>query len=154
MQTLLHYMLALHGVAATLWIGGMFFAYVVMRPAAIAVLEPPLRLQLFQAAFSRFFKWVWLFILILLLTGYFGVSAGFGGFTPHLHIMHTVGLLMCLLFIVLFFSLYLPFNKAVEAQDFPKAGGLLAKIRWVIFANLLLGIVNIVVGISGAYLIN
>jgi len=36
MQMLIPYLAALHGIAATLWIGGMFFAYVAMRPAAVA----------------------------------------------------------------------------------------------------------------------
>ena len=153
MQVLIHYLASLHGIAATLWIGGMFFAYVAMRPAAIATLEPPLRLKLFQAAFSRFFSWVWVFIAVLLITGYLGVFAGFGGFgATYLSLMHGIGLLMCTIFVFLFFALYLPFSKAVDAGDLPKAAGLLGKIRWVVLINLLLGIVITFVGISGKYL--
>ena len=131
----------------------MFFAYVAMRPAALSVLEPPLRLQLFQAAFSRFFTWVWLFIAVLLLTGYSGIFARFGGFSAtYLSLMHMIGLLMCLVFLFLFFALYLPFSKAVSSGDFPKAGASISKIRWVVFANLMLGIVITFVGIAGPYL--
>ena len=38
--------IALHLVAAVIWVGGMFFAYMALRPAAATVLEPPARLQL------------------------------------------------------------------------------------------------------------
>lgn len=152
MQALIPYLAALHGIAATLWIGGMFFAYMAMRPAAVAVLEPPLRLKLFQAAFSRFFTWVWLFVAVLLITGYSGIFSRFGGFTaPYLSVMHGIGLLMCLIFALLFFALYLPFSKAVSRNDFPKAGALLGKIRWVVLINLLLGLVITFVGIAGSY---
>jgi len=153
MQSLIPHLAALHGIAATLWIGGMFFAYIAMRPAAAAVLEPPLRLALFQAAFSRFFMWVWLLIAVLLITGYSGLFARFGGFSaPYLSYMHNIGLLMCLIFVLLFFVLYLPFSKAVKAGDTPKAGALLAKIRWVVLLNLLLGLVITFIGIAGPYL--
>ena len=153
MQALIPYLAALHGIAATLWIGGMFFAYVAMRPAAISVLEPPLRLKLFQASFSRFFMWVWLLIAVLLLTGYSGIFARFGGFSAtYLSLMHGIGLLMCLVFVFLFFALYLPFSKAVSAGELPKAAALLGKIRWVVFANLLLGIAITFIGIAGPYL--
>jgi len=153
MQTLIPYLAALHGIAATLWIGGMFFAYVAMRPAAAATLEPPLRLKLFKAGFSRFFTWVWLFITVLLITGYSGLFTRFGGFSAtYLSLMHNIGLLMCVIFVFLFFALYLPFSKAVDAGDLPKAAGLLGKIRWTVLINLLLGIVITFVGIAGPYL--
>lgn len=153
MQTLIPYLAALHGIAATLWIGGMFFAYFAMRPAAVETLEPPLRLKLFQASFRRFFMWVWLFIAVLLLTGYSGLFARFGGFSAsYLSLMHGIGLLMCIIFVVLFFGFYLPFSKAVSAGDLPKAAALLGKIRWTVFANLMLGIVITFVGIAGPYL--
>jgi len=153
MQMLIPYLAALHGIAATLWIGGMFFAYVAMRPAAVATLEPPLRLKLFQAGFSRFFMWVWLFIAVLLITGYSGLFARFGGFSAtYLSLMHNIGFLMCEIFIFLFFALYLPFSKAVDAGDLPKAAGLLGKIRWTVLVNLLLGIAITFVGIAGPYL--
>ena len=153
MQELIPYLAALHGIAATLWIGGMFFAYIAMRPAAVAVLEPPQRLKLFQAAFSRFFTWVWLLIAVLLLTGYSGLFVRFQGVpATYLSLMHGIGLLMCLIFVFLFFALYLPFSKAVNAGDMPKAAALIGKIRWVVFVNLILGIVITFVGIAGPYL--
>lgn len=46
--------LVLHSLAAAVWVGGMFFAYMALRPAAGA-LEPPQRLTLWRGTFDRFF---------------------------------------------------------------------------------------------------
>ena len=59
----------LHLLSAVVWVGGMFFAYMVLRPVAGGVLEPPLRLELWRQIFSRFFPWVSLSIVILFITG-------------------------------------------------------------------------------------
>ena len=48
---------SLHILAAIVWIGGMFFAVLVLRPAA-GPLEPPDRLALWRRVFARFFPWV------------------------------------------------------------------------------------------------
>jgi uncharacterized membrane protein len=46
---------ALHGIAATAWIGGIFFAFMALRPAANKSLEPKERLKLWQSAYIHFF---------------------------------------------------------------------------------------------------
>ncbi len=47
-------LLALHVLAVVIWVGGMFFAYNALRPAAAEVLEPPNRLKLWVATFVDF----------------------------------------------------------------------------------------------------
>ena len=49
---------AIHLLGAAIWVGGMFFALLVLRPS-LSVLEPPARLALHGAVFSRFFRIVW-----------------------------------------------------------------------------------------------
>ena len=44
--------LTLHILGAVVWVGGMFAAYVCLRPAAGA-LEPPQRLKLWRGFFAR-----------------------------------------------------------------------------------------------------
>ena len=46
--------LALHSLSAVLWVGGMFFAHQVLRPA-VAALEPGPRLTLWSRVLGRFF---------------------------------------------------------------------------------------------------
>ena len=99
----------LHAIAATLWIGGIFFAFRALRPAAQEVLQPRERLHLWRAAYRKFFQLVWVLISILLVTGYYQLFFSFGGFAnsqPYLHLMHTIGLIMVGAFFYLYFSLY------------------------------------------------
>ena len=46
----------LHVIAAVIWVGGMFFAYMFLRPVAASQLEPPARLTLWEGVFGRFFR--------------------------------------------------------------------------------------------------
>ena len=50
--------LTFHILGAVVWVGGMFAAYVCLRPAAGA-LEAPQRLKLWRGFFAKFFPWVW-----------------------------------------------------------------------------------------------
>jgi hypothetical protein len=50
-------LIRLHTLAAVVWVGGMFFAYNVLRPST-GPLEPAERLALWQRVLSRFFPWV------------------------------------------------------------------------------------------------
>ena len=45
-------LIALHGLAAAIWVGGMFMAYVAVRPAAARVLDVPERTILWQESFA------------------------------------------------------------------------------------------------------
>ncbi|MBN9426061.1 MAG: hypothetical protein J0H09_06095, partial [Burkholderiales bacterium] len=61
--------LLLHIVAVAIWVGGMFFAYVCLRPVAAELLEPPQRLRLWRGVFRRFFAWVWGAVLLMAASG-------------------------------------------------------------------------------------
>src|SRR5438105_2867776 len=55
----------LHLLGVVVWVGGMFFAYMALRPAA-KLLEPAQRLPLWGATFTHFFPWVWVSIILIL----------------------------------------------------------------------------------------
>src|SRR5580704_14753841 len=99
-------LLAIHLLAAVYWVGGMAFAYTVLRPAAGA-LDPPVRLPLWRRVFGGFLPWVGVSIVVLLLSGYGMVFYEFGGF-PHVglyvDLMQGLGILMMLLFVHLCFA--------------------------------------------------
>ena len=100
---------SLHTLAGVVWVGGMFFAYLCLRPAAGQALEPPQRLRTWALALERFFFWVWICVALLLLTGYAMVFVSFGGFAStgvHVHIMQLLGILMMLIFAHVFFAPY------------------------------------------------
>lgn len=143
--------IAIHILAATVWVGGMFFAYQVLRPS-LGSFEPPQRLALWNDVFSRFFVWVWIAILALPATGYvlvFNYFDGFGSAGLHVHIMHLTGLVMIGLFLFLYFQPYRHYRGAVAAKDWPLAAKYLNTIRRIVGFNTLLGLITVVVGGSG-----
>lgn len=147
--------IALHLLAAVIWVGGMFFAYNALRPAAAQVLEPPLRLELWVQVFRRFFVWVWLSIAITLGTGYWMLFSYFGGFAGagmHIHIMHGGGILMVLIYLHVFFAPYNRLKQAVIVQDYPLAGAQLNMIRKMVGLNTIIGLLVIIAGSAGRYL--
>lgn len=147
--------IALHLLASVIWVGGMFFAYVALRPAAAQMLEPPLRLQLWVHVFKLFFIWVWLSIIALLATGYWMLFAVFGGFANagmHIHIMHGAGIIMVLIYFHVFFAPYRRLRHAVIVRDYAEGGKRLAQIRKLIALNLSIGLIVVLVASGGRYL--
>ena len=146
-------LVVLHVLAAVVWVGGMFFAYMVLRPAA-GPLEPALRLALWRRVFSGFFPWVWASIAVLLASGYAMLFIHFGGFARaglHIHLMQTTGILMMLLFAHLFFAPRRRFSRAVETGALAEAAAALNQIRRSVAINLVLGLLTVTVGASGRF---
>ena len=143
--------LAVHMLAAVVWVGGMFFAYMALRPAA-ASLAPAERLPLWRRSFGLFFPWVWAAILALLLSGYWIVFAEWGGFAGagmHVHVMQGLGLLMMLLFLHLWFAPYKRLQQALDSARMEEAGKQLGRIRFIVGTNLILGLVVVAVAALG-----
>src|SRR3954454_6493072 len=113
----------LHVLGAVLWVGGMGFALLALRPA-LAAIEPPQRLLVHQGALKRFFLIVWHAMPILLLTGYallFGWYGGFAGAGWHIHAMHLTAIIMAGIFVALFTGPRKEFRAAHAAGDRPRA---------------------------------
>jgi len=146
--------IALHVLAAVVWVGGMFFAYVCLRPTAAQQLEPPVRLQLWVGVFQRFFPFVWLSVFFLPVTGYLMIFTIWGNFsaTPlYVHIMNGLGIVMILIYMHVFFAPFKRLKLAVAAQDWPDGGKRLNQIRGLIRINLTLGLITVVVASAGRY---
>jgi len=149
------YSIALHLLAAVVWVGGMIFAHNSLRPAAAQVLEPPLRLELWVQVFRRFFVLVWISVAVILATGYWMLFNYFGGFAGagiHIHIMHGAGIIMVLIYLHVFFAPYRRLRQAVIVQDYPLAGAQLNQIRRMVGINILIGLSVIVIASAGRYL--
>ena len=147
--------ISLHLLSSVIWVGGMFFAYMVLRPAAGNLLEAPTRLTLWSQVFQRFFPWVWASVIILLATGLWMTISVFGGMAavgPHIHIMLTLGLVMMLLFMHVFFSPYKKLQRAVIAKEWEAGGKALNQIRQLIAINLTIGLIVVVVASAGRYI--
>ena len=117
--------LLVHALAAVIWVGGMFFAYMVLRPATGSI-DPHARLDLWGQVFGQFFPWVWASIVALLVSGYAMIFFGLGGFAGagvHVHIMQATGLLMMALFLHLYFAPWRRLRRALDARRPPGGGG-------------------------------
>ncbi|MEH6471628.1 MAG: CopD family protein, partial [Halopseudomonas sp.] len=147
--------IALHLLAAVYWVGGMLVMLLAVRPAAVELLDPPLRLPLLCGALSRFFRGVWLSLVVLLVTGLWMLFVAFGGFAHsgwHIHGMFLLYLIMASLFIYLFLAPYAVLKRALKDKQFPEAGAQMGRIRNIVRLNASLGVATIIIAGAGRYL--
>ena len=139
---------SLHVVAALIWVGGMFFAWMILRPAAIAALEGPARLKLWVEVFQRFFVWVWIAVVILPISGVGLLQMRFNGFETaprYVQIMMGLYIVMVALFIRIQ-SLQVPeLRKAVEAPAWAEGAAVMGRIRRLVGCNLIVGLVLVAI---------
>ena len=144
---------ALHVLAALVWVGSLFFILLILRPASIRI-EPPQRFRLFAKVFSRYFLWVWGSIAVLLMTGYWMLFMRLDGFAQaglHVHVMQVLGIAMMLIFGHLYHAPYKRFCAAVEEENWAKTNYQANRIRRAIRWNLLLGLIVFIVATTGRY---
>jgi len=141
--------LILHEWSAIVWVGGMFFALLVLRPAS-GPLDPSARLALWRRVFAGFFPWVFATIALLLISGF---ALFLGGYVtgPHVHVMMAIGIVMMLIFFHLYFAPWKRFRVALDAGDNARAAAQLNQIRILVTVNLVLGLVTAAIGASGRY---
>ena len=139
----------LHIFSALVWVGGMFFALVVLRPAS-GPFDPPARLALWLRVFTGFFPWVFAAIVLLLASGF---ALFLGGYAAGLHVqlMMGIGIVMMLIFLHLYFAPWKRFRAALAAGDNPAAAAQLNQIRVLVTINLVLGLITVAIGSSGRY---
>jgi uncharacterized membrane protein len=140
------WVLALHVLCAVIWVGGMFFAYVVLRPS-LSVLEPIQRIALHTQVFRRFFLVVWHVMPLILLSG-FGVLFGFYGGPANvpwnINVMMLLGLIMSAVFLLIVFGPYARFRRTTDRAT---AAAAIDSIRKLIAVNLVLGIIVVIVAL-------
>jgi uncharacterized membrane protein len=138
-MTLRELALTLHVFAAIIWVGGMFFNHLALRPAA-QTLSPELRLPLLEKVLRRFLNWAGLSVVVLFLSG-----AKLWGQTPPgqaplgWQIMLIVGLIMFAIYGHLRFAAFKKFQRAVVASDWSDAARRMQLVRAMVLTNLVLG---------------
>jgi uncharacterized membrane protein len=147
--------ITLHILASIIWIGGMFFAHFMLRPSAIETLEPPLRLPLWVAVFTRFFFWVWIASITLPITGYWMIFSIFGGMENtgnYIHIMSLTGIIMLIIYAYLFFKPFQALRLAVAEKNYLLGGKHINSIRILVTTNLYLGLFTVIIASGGKYM--
>jgi len=146
------YLIALHALAATIWVGGLFFMVGILRPAASSV---PLaeRLPLLSVAMGRFFLWIWIAIIVMLITGYamVGLLGGMARVPLYINVMQTLAWVMFLLYGHMFFSPWKRVRAALNAGALGDAGRAMNQIRIFATISLVLGLAIIAIASGGSY---
>ena len=128
--------LSVHILAMAAWTGGMAYALLVVRPS-LGALPASEQLAVHGLTLKRFFLVVWHAMPLVLITGWamvFGVYGGFAGLNWAVNGMQALGLVMAVVFLVMFFGPWRRFRTA------PSADGL-AAVRRLVSVNLGLALV-------------
>jgi len=150
----------LHVLSIIIWVGGMAFTLFFLRPA-VAALEPPLRVQLMHAVLRKFFKAVLPVSIITLATGLWmmaifssqATQSGVAARMPwHWMVMAVLGLVMIAIFGHIRFVLFMRLHKALAEQAWSAGGAALASIRVWVRANLVLGVLVVVLAVAAGSL--
>ena len=147
----------LHVLSVIVWVGGMAFTLFFLRPA-LAALELPMRVQLMHEILRKFFKAVLVMALIALLSGVGmmllyssqALQAGDAARMPWTWpAMAGLGVLMILIFGHIRFVLFKRLGLALANQAWTSGGAAMASIRIWVRANLVLGLLIVVMVVAG-----
>ena len=136
----------LHLLGVIVWVGGMFFAHMALRPAVTA-LPPPQRLPLLAATLGRFVAWVGVAVVAILGSGGFmlHVVGGFAQAGFAVQAMTALGVVMAIVYAFIVAAPLRRLRSAVAAGDWPAGGAAMATVRQLVALNLVLGLVTITV---------
>jgi uncharacterized membrane protein len=138
----------LHMAGFTIWVGGMFFAYMSLRPIAASRLDPEMRLRLWEGVLEKFFFWVWISVATILFSGIY-MMALIGRPPVYVSLMFVIGIIMMAIFAHVFFAPFKRLKNAVAESDWQKGAAALSQIRTLVGINLILGFVTIAAGSLG-----
>lgn len=142
-------LLLLHLLSAFAWVGGMFFAYFCLRPAAAEVLDPPRRLPLWSATFARFLPYAAIAVVLILATGItMLLQVGFRHAPVGWHAMLALGLVMAGVFAYVYLALFPQLRAGCAASAWPAAAQALNGIRRLVAFNLVLGVCAVAAAVS------
>lgn len=135
--------LFIHLLSAIVWLGGMFFVLLCLRPA-LPELSPPTRAPLMVSVLARFFNYVGAAIVLIWLSGIMLLApVGLKNIPVGWQAMIGAAAIMTVLFLVIRLMLFPAAQRAVKEGNMPGAGSGLNAIRWLVLANLLLGFLAI-----------
>ncbi len=138
----------LHLIAGVVWLGGMTFMLVALRPAVVAHMEPQPRARLMATIWGRFFPVVLGAIVVLFTTGSnlyttafraMKAATGAGSVPLGWNLMLVGGLAMMLIFGHIFFAGFRKFKRALAQEEWAVVGASAAQIHRLMVVNFVLG---------------
>ncbi|MES9827989.1 MAG: CopD family protein [Candidatus Thiodiazotropha sp.] len=144
--------MTLHIIGVIIWVGGMFFAHMVLRPALNDSLEAPQRLSFLLRVFDGFFPWVWVAVIAVVASGFWMLFMFYeDNIGLWLGFMTVVGILMSAIFVFIYAIPYQQLGVARKEDDKPKLVEAVSLIRQLILINLTFGMLVTVVAVVGKY---
>jgi uncharacterized membrane protein len=143
--------LILHLIAINVWVGGTFFAIVILG-RAIRKIEATQQLLLWDLVLKRFFTWAWVAVIILFSSGAWMVYSVYGGFSNipvYIMLMGIFALLMVSVFMFIYFIPYRQYKQLVAMNRINVCLQKLAIIRYAGIVNMILGLCIVVIIGSG-----
>ncbi|MFO1323790.1 MAG: CopD family protein [Burkholderiales bacterium] len=140
----------LHITGVVIWVGGMFFAHMALRPS-VQALAPPQRLPLLSATLTRFIVWAGASVVAIVGSGIamLTLAGGFAAVNWAIHAMTAVGAVMTLVYAYLAAVPLQRLRSAVAGAQWADAGAAMAKVRPLVAFNLALGLVTIAIAVLG-----
>jgi len=144
----MRFALWLHVVGVVIWVGGMFFAHMALRPA-VQALQPAERLTLLSATLTRFVVWVGIAAAAILGSGVAMMTmlGGLDAANRWIAAMAVAGIVMIAIYLWLVAVPFRRLRAAVAASDWPAGGAAMARVRHLVAVNLGLGLVVIAFGV-------
>lgn len=146
--------LAVHVVAASLWVGGIFFSYVILQPAVSQALDPPARVKLWAATFEQYYRWALYAAVLLLISGYFLAYSLYGDYLAggwRIWLMQALGILLMLNTLHARFAPFRRLQKTVINKDWARGAVYLTQLRKQLLGNLVLGLAIVIIASGGRY---
>ncbi len=147
-QALWGVVLALHLLGIVVWVGGMAYALLILRPS-LGLLDATPRMNVHLQTLRRFFRMVWHVMPIVLITGWLMLVFREGGFALapwYVNTMQGIGIIMAAVFAWLFFVPYKRLRRAIRPTP-----AQLDAVRLPVLLNLVLGVVVIIVASLGHF---
>ena len=130
----------LHLCGIVVWVGGMFFAQMALRPS-VGALPPPQRLPLLAAVMTHFLGWAALAIVLVFGSGAVMLGAGVSALAdaPAVRAMAGIAVVMTVIYLYIVARPLRVLRRAVAAADWPAGAAAMATLRTLVLVNLVLG---------------
>ena len=141
-----------HLLAAITWVGGMWFAYFCLRPAAAEILDPPKRLPLWAATFERFLRFVAIAVVVIVISGFILLAeTGFRLAPVGWLIMAALGVVMAVVYLYVYLILYPRLRAHCLVSAWPNAAVAMNEIRKLVAFNLILALCTVVAAVFSRF---
>ena len=142
----------LHILGVIVWVGGTLFIHRSVYPALMVDSKIPNGIEIYLIILKRFFPWMWIAIVLTIGSGYWIIFSYYGGLellAYYIQIMSGLGLTMLVNSIVMHLVPYRGLRAAVESDEIDKAVKQARFLHRLMGANLVLGLVTILMAIAG-----